>query len=136
MREFRTTFIETLVGLKHSLSRGTFVHSCYRHGHFPDSQTSISLANKTMREAIVDWYYDRSSIREVDTQHESPQDCSIHSFVPRLLNKFSLTSLPSNRLSFIFPFFSFCIPKLIFLYTYMHVGNDQLLTHHLITNFN
>ncbi|KAG6434431.1 hypothetical protein SASPL_106065 [Salvia splendens] len=46
MREFRKTFIETLVGLKNSLSRGVLVHSCYRHGHFPDSQTSISLANK------------------------------------------------------------------------------------------
>ncbi|KAL1551313.1 [Wnt protein] O-palmitoleoyl-L-serine hydrolase [Salvia divinorum] len=101
MKDFRKTFIKTLFGLKNSSSRGMFVHSCYRHGHFPFSETSISLANKTIREAIADWYYDRSYSRELDTQHESPQDCSIHSFVPKPLNKHSLTSLPHNRLCFI-----------------------------------
>ena len=31
--DFRNTFIGALLKLKHSLSRGMFVHSCYLHGH-------------------------------------------------------------------------------------------------------
>ncbi|XP_057772744.1 pectin acetylesterase 8-like isoform X3 [Salvia miltiorrhiza] len=103
MRDFRRTLIETLVELKNSSNRGMFVHSCYLHPHF-NSQgwwTNISLANKTIGKAIGDWYYDRSSIREVDTQNDSPRNCT-NILSPKSLHMKSLATLPHNRLKFIF----------------------------------
>ncbi|KAL1564989.1 [Wnt protein] O-palmitoleoyl-L-serine hydrolase [Salvia divinorum] len=79
MRDFRTTFIKTLERRIHnSPNRGLFVHSCYLHDHVlkSDEWTCLTLANRTMRQAVADWYFDRSSFREIDTKSDSPKNCT------------------------------------------------------------
>ena len=31
---------------------------------------------QTMRQAVADWYFDRSSFREIDTKSDSPKNCT------------------------------------------------------------
>ncbi|KAK4387698.1 Pectin acetylesterase 8 [Sesamum angolense] len=69
--------IKTLREVANSKSTGIFVHSCYRHGHFYDQEfwaNSPVLRDK----AIGDWYFERSSVQEIDTQNELPQNCTNH----------------------------------------------------------
>ncbi|KAL2242216.1 UNVERIFIED_CONTAM: Pectin acetylesterase 11 [Sesamum indicum] len=78
MKDYRATFIKELQGVKSS-STGIFVHSCYRHGHLHEREgwdKSPKLGNKTVAEAISDWYFDRSSFQEIDTQNELPRNCA------------------------------------------------------------
>ncbi|GFP85219.1 hypothetical protein PHJA_000665600, partial [Phtheirospermum japonicum] len=72
--EFQETFIETLQNLDYSPSRGLFVHTCYLHGHLflkPGWKCSRVvnnvLENKTIGDAIGDWYFDRSYFQQIDT---------------------------------------------------------------------
>ncbi|XP_057772738.1 pectin acetylesterase 7-like isoform X2 [Salvia miltiorrhiza] len=79
MRDFRSTFIKTLEQRVHNSSnRGMFVHSCYLHDHVlkSDEWTCLAIANRTMRQAVADWYFDRSSFREIDTKNDSPRNCT------------------------------------------------------------
>ncbi|KAL8491186.1 hypothetical protein ACS0TY_023004 [Phlomoides rotata] len=71
MKDFRRAFIETVMRLNKSPRRGIFVHSCLRHMHiftkngWIDSSGNV-LANKTIGEAVGDWYFDRSTFNEID----------------------------------------------------------------------
>ncbi|KAH6801384.1 hypothetical protein C2S52_001848 [Perilla frutescens var. hirtella] len=79
MRDFRSTFIKTLERrVDNSSSRGMFVHSCYLHDHVlkADEWTCLALANRTMRQVVADWYFDRSSFRKIDIRNESPRNCT------------------------------------------------------------
>ncbi|KAL0366372.1 UNVERIFIED_CONTAM: Pectin acetylesterase 11 [Sesamum radiatum] len=79
MKDYRATFIKELEEVKSS-STGIFIHSCYRHGHLHEREgwdKSPKLVNKTIAEAIGDWYFDRSSFQEIDTQNELPQNCTV-----------------------------------------------------------
>ncbi|KAG6425297.1 hypothetical protein SASPL_115725 [Salvia splendens] len=79
MRDFRRTFIRTLERRIHSSpKRGLFVHSCYLHDHVlkSDEWTCLTVANRTMRQAVADWYFDRTSFREIDTKSDSPKNCT------------------------------------------------------------
>ncbi|KAK4434229.1 Pectin acetylesterase 8 [Sesamum alatum] len=81
MKDFRAAMIKTLRGVAKSPSTGIFVHSCYRHGHFYDRNfwnNSPILGEKTIVKAVGDWYFDRSSVREIDTQNQLPQNCTNH----------------------------------------------------------
>ncbi|KAL8486783.1 hypothetical protein ACS0TY_023464 [Phlomoides rotata] len=81
MKDFRRAFIETVMRLNKSPSRGIFVHSCLRHMHiftkngWIDSSGNV-LANKTIGEAVGDWYFDRSTFNEIDIQNDSPWNCT------------------------------------------------------------
>ncbi|KAL6533698.1 hypothetical protein OROHE_013531 [Orobanche hederae] len=83
MQEFQKTFIDTLQNLKYSSSRGMFVHTCYVHTHIhTNKETACSflmnnlLKNKTVAEAIGDWYFDRSCFQEIDTSNNVPRNCT------------------------------------------------------------
>ncbi|KAL6533697.1 hypothetical protein OROHE_013530 [Orobanche hederae] len=83
MQEFQKTFIDTLQNLKYSSSRGMFVHTCYVHTHIHAKEhTTCSflmnnmLKNKTIAEAISDWYFDRSCFQEIDTSSNVPRNCT------------------------------------------------------------
>ncbi|GER54743.1 pectinacetylesterase family protein, partial [Striga asiatica] len=73
-QEFQQTFINTLQNLKFSASRGMYVHNCYLHTHIYLKSESVcsavgknTLENKSVAEAIGDWYFDRRSFRDIDT---------------------------------------------------------------------
>ncbi|KAK6158594.1 hypothetical protein DH2020_005908 [Rehmannia glutinosa] len=82
--DFRNALIETLQNLTNCSSRGMFVHSCYLHGHIGSKEewrcSSVGgnnvLANKTIGEAIGDWYFDRSYFQVIDTKNDVPRNCS------------------------------------------------------------
>ncbi|KAL8547147.1 hypothetical protein ACS0TY_006748 [Phlomoides rotata] len=99
MKDFRGAFIETLMKLDNSSSRGMFVHTCFRHGHIylRDGWTCSSvagnvLANKTIGEAIGDWYFDRSSFHEIYIQNDLPRNCT-SSLPDQSFNKICLAAL-------------------------------------------
>ncbi|XP_047944711.1 pectin acetylesterase 11-like [Salvia hispanica] len=103
MRDFRNTFIGALLKLKHSLSRGMFVHSCYLHGHIliiqewtcSSLQGNNILANKTIAQAISDWYFDRTSFRQIDVENDLPRNCS-SSLTPELFVHKCLATLSTH----------------------------------------
>ncbi|KAG8386906.1 hypothetical protein BUALT_Bualt03G0197500 [Buddleja alternifolia] len=79
IKDFRAALIKTLREISNSPSIGMFVHSCPRHGHFYDSggwNNLPSVGNKTIVNAIGDWFFDRGFVQEIDTQHDAPQHCS------------------------------------------------------------
>ncbi|KAH6830232.1 hypothetical protein C2S53_000201 [Perilla frutescens var. hirtella] len=81
MRGFRALFIEKLVKLDPNPSRGMFVHSFFRHGHLllRGGWTCSSvygnniLANKTIGQAVSDWYFDGNPFQMIDTQNSNPR---------------------------------------------------------------
>ncbi|KAL1551563.1 [Wnt protein] O-palmitoleoyl-L-serine hydrolase [Salvia divinorum] len=82
MKDFRNTFINTLKSTITD-SSGYFIHSCYRHGHMEDIQGSTcsslvgnNLANKTISQAVGDWYFDRSGFQEMDMLNDLPRNCT------------------------------------------------------------
>ncbi|EYU37453.1 hypothetical protein ABFS82_01G047200 [Erythranthe guttata] len=84
IKDFRNTFLETLKGVGNNPSRGLFINSCYIHdflylmGRY-NSPDSPKLHNKTIAQAIGDWYFNRSSVRLIDTKIDYPLDCKIGS---------------------------------------------------------
>ncbi|KAL3634024.1 hypothetical protein CASFOL_021078 [Castilleja foliolosa] len=76
MRDYGVAVTELLQEIRDSSSIGMFVHPCLRHGHFQEKSGwgwSYKLRNKTIAEAIGDWYYDRSGpFQEIDSDHEFP----------------------------------------------------------------
>ncbi|KAK4487311.1 hypothetical protein RD792_006081 [Penstemon davidsonii] len=77
---FRTTLLKTIPE-DHSSSRGIFIDSCYYHDQIYFNPkwigpTSPKLNNKTMSEAVGDWYFDRSSFQEIDMENDFPRDCT------------------------------------------------------------
>ncbi|XP_047939087.1 pectin acetylesterase 8-like isoform X2 [Salvia hispanica] len=78
IRDFRTTFLNTLEGLDDNPSRGLFISSCYVHDiiYTPGSwQGTPTFQNKTIQQAIGDWYFERNSVQIIDTEHSSPIRC-------------------------------------------------------------
>ncbi|KAL2517355.1 Pectin acetylesterase 8 [Abeliophyllum distichum] len=80
IKDFGMDFVESLPELGNTLSRGMFINSCYSHG-----QNSIftrkcsrfpTLSNKTIAEAIGDWYFERSPFQVIDTVPDVPRNCT------------------------------------------------------------
>ncbi|KAG6400392.1 hypothetical protein SASPL_137222 [Salvia splendens] len=77
--DFGPIFKKTLMKLDKSSSRGIFLDSCYLHTHILQRynwMTSPVLQNRTVREAIGDWFYDRSTFQEIDSLNLYPQSCT------------------------------------------------------------
>ncbi|XP_047964653.1 pectin acetylesterase 8-like [Salvia hispanica] len=77
--DFQTTFLKTLEKLDDNPSRGLFITSCYEHDFIYKQywQGTLTLQNKTIQQAVSDWYFERSSVALVDTQNLSPINCSV-----------------------------------------------------------
>ncbi|KAH6816827.1 hypothetical protein C2S51_000020 [Perilla frutescens var. frutescens] len=70
IKGFRPIMLETLMSLDYSSSRGIFVDSCFLHTHIQHTygwMCSTVLAHKTIGQAVGDWYFDRSTFREIET---------------------------------------------------------------------
>ncbi|KAL6529533.1 hypothetical protein OROGR_015156 [Orobanche gracilis] len=83
MKEFQKIFLQTLQNLDYSSVRGMFVHTCYLHCHLLakdewkcSSVVNNVLENKTVADAIGDWYFDRSRFQQIDTCNKMPRNCS------------------------------------------------------------
>ncbi|XP_042046897.1 pectin acetylesterase 7-like isoform X2 [Salvia splendens] len=96
MKDFRYTFINTLKSTiaDSSSRRGYFVHSCYLHGHMNYKRSSTcssfvgnGLANKTIAQAVGDWYFDRSEFQEMDMLNDLPRYCTSTDDQPTLEKK-------------------------------------------------
>ncbi|KAK6130720.1 hypothetical protein DH2020_035537 [Rehmannia glutinosa] len=76
MKDYGVALREKLEELRGSTSIGMFVHPCYRHGHFYEKlgwNASYKLKNKTIAQAVGDWFFDRSSLfQEIDTDNVYP----------------------------------------------------------------
>ncbi|MCD9638270.1 hypothetical protein HAX54_022141 [Datura stramonium] len=64
---FGVEFLKTFKELPPSFTRDYFLTSCYSHGDlripaFWFSASSPRLLNKTMNEAVADWYFERARV--------------------------------------------------------------------------
>ncbi|KAK2998124.1 hypothetical protein RJ639_025215 [Escallonia herrerae] len=79
-QDFRQAIIRALAALGRSSSRGMFINSCHTHCQTTlDSKwygpAASRLMNKTIGEAVGDWYYGRSGFQQIDHGHDWPQLC-------------------------------------------------------------
>ncbi|KVH91609.1 Pectinacetylesterase [Cynara cardunculus var. scolymus] len=81
MQDFRLEFLSALDGFFSSFSsRGMFINSCYAHCQTEMQETwlmsdSPMLNNKTIGEAIGDWFYERSPFQEIDCPYPCDKTC-------------------------------------------------------------
>ncbi|GER46901.1 pectinacetylesterase family protein [Striga asiatica] len=79
IKDFRNTFLETVKNTGDCPSRGLFIDSCYIHDHLWSTKrwSTPILNNKTVAEGVGDWFFDRSSVKMIDTQVDRPINCHI-----------------------------------------------------------
>ncbi|KAL8264009.1 hypothetical protein R6Q59_022139 [Mikania micrantha] len=81
IQEFRLEFLRALDGFFGTSSpRGMFINSCYAHCQTEIQETwfmsdSPMLSNKTIGEAVGDWFYDRSAFEEIDCPYPCDKTC-------------------------------------------------------------
>ncbi|XP_009776988.1 pectin acetylesterase 8-like isoform X1 [Nicotiana sylvestris] len=80
LQDFRLTFLEALNELGPSTSRGYFISSCHSHKGIEAQaywsyNNSPTLANKTIAEAVGDWFFDRSGFQEVYCPYPCGKSC-------------------------------------------------------------
>ncbi|XP_020550810.1 pectin acetylesterase 8-like isoform X2 [Sesamum indicum] len=80
MKEFRTTFLQTLKAIPDCPSRGMFINSCYIHDFLFSRarwnyQGPPSLGNKIIERVIGDWYFERCSAKAIDAETDHPLNC-------------------------------------------------------------
>ncbi|GER56205.1 pectinacetylesterase family protein [Striga asiatica] len=80
IKDFRNTFIETVNNSGDCSSRGLFINSCYIHDYLWSAQrwTSVTLKNKSIAQAIGDWYFDRATVKLIDTHSDHPINCNLY----------------------------------------------------------
>ncbi|CAI9784709.1 unnamed protein product [Fraxinus pennsylvanica] len=76
---FRLDFINALTGIGVPTSRGYYINSCYTHcqteGETWFGSHSPVLNNKTIAEAVGDWFFDRSQFQEIDCPYPCDKTC-------------------------------------------------------------
>ncbi|KAH6760815.1 hypothetical protein C2S52_008521 [Perilla frutescens var. hirtella] len=81
IHDFGNAFRETLMSIgDDNPSRGLFINSCYIHvfserNELWNSIGSPRLGNKTISQAVGDWFFDRSSVKLIDTHTNFPFNC-------------------------------------------------------------
>ncbi|XP_042004555.1 pectin acetylesterase 8-like [Salvia splendens] len=83
IQDFGTAFLETLMNIGDNPSRGVFIHACYSHTYLESNELwksigSPKLGNKTISGAVGDWYFDRSTVKLIDTNIDFPINCLPH----------------------------------------------------------
>ncbi|XP_060212721.1 pectin acetylesterase 8-like [Lycium barbarum] len=79
IQAFGVEFLKTFEGLSPSFTRGYFLTSCYSHGEIRSrgywfSPSSPRLLNKTINEAVADWYFERAGFQYIDL-YPCARDC-------------------------------------------------------------
>ncbi|XP_019252966.1 PREDICTED: pectin acetylesterase 8-like isoform X3 [Nicotiana attenuata] len=75
-------FLKAFLGLTPSFTRGYFITSCYSHGEivwtsYWFSPTSPRVLNKTIAEAVADWYFDRAGFHQYIHPYPCARDCAL-----------------------------------------------------------
>ncbi|CAN6442600.1 unnamed protein product [Victoria cruziana] len=86
LQGFRKKLLSTLNELPKSNSRGLFVNSCFSHcqtwmGSTWHSSDSPRLSNKTIAEAVGDWYFDREKVKLIDCPYSCNPTCHNSNFL-------------------------------------------------------
>ncbi|XP_073131930.1 pectin acetylesterase 8-like isoform X2 [Henckelia pumila] len=80
MQGFRAEFLYALSEIGSSTSRGYFINSCYAHCQTEMQETWLSagspvLNDKTIAEAMGDWFYDRRPFQKIDCPYPCDKTC-------------------------------------------------------------
>ncbi|KAM7497936.1 hypothetical protein LguiA_022350 [Lonicera macranthoides] len=80
LQGLRSEFLHTILnGLDNHSSRGLFMDSCYAHCQTlfgPKWQgTNVKLNDKTISDAVGDWFYDKGVVQLVDYKSDMPRWC-------------------------------------------------------------
>ncbi|XP_075102768.1 pectin acetylesterase 8-like [Nicotiana tabacum] len=77
---FGVEFLKAFEGLTPSYTRGYFITSCHTHSQiiwtsYWYSATSPRVLNKTIAEAVADWYFDRAGFHQYIDPYPCARDC-------------------------------------------------------------
>lgn len=80
LQGFRNDFLEALAEQGNS-TRGLFINSCFVHCQSETQETwftsdSPMLGNKTIANAVGDWFYDRSPFQKIDCPYPCDSTCN------------------------------------------------------------
>ncbi|XP_059275439.1 pectin acetylesterase 8-like isoform X1 [Lycium ferocissimum] len=80
LQVFRDEFLKTLEGLGPSSTRGYYINSCFSHCQTQQQAywfgpNSPRLFNKTIAEAVQDWFLDRNLFRQIDCPYPCDKTC-------------------------------------------------------------
>ncbi|KAF3330514.1 pectin acetylesterase 5-like protein [Carex littledalei] len=80
LQGMRTALLDGIRGVTEKKDWGIFVDSCFIHcqslkDYLWHSPNSPRINNKTIAEAVGDWYFDRSKVKEIDGQYPSNPSC-------------------------------------------------------------
>lgn len=80
MQGYRSQLLSALRSFKRSKTGGMFINSCFAHcqsefQHTWFAQDSPRLHNKTVAEAVGDWYFERSTFKEADCPYPCNPTC-------------------------------------------------------------
>lgn len=86
LQGFRNNMLNAIKGFSHYPQSGLFVNSCFAHCQSERQDTWFSdnsplIGNKPIALAVGDWYFDRSSIKDIDCAY--PCDKTCHNLVFR-----------------------------------------------------
>ncbi|XP_055806969.1 pectin acetylesterase 8-like [Solanum dulcamara] len=80
LQGFREDFLKALEGLGPSSTRGYYINSCFSHCQSQQQAywfgpNSPRLSNKTIAEAVGDWFLDRDQFRKIDCPYPCDKTC-------------------------------------------------------------
>ncbi|KAI3881437.1 hypothetical protein MKX03_009505 [Papaver bracteatum] len=77
---FRMSMLKELNQVQHNRNMGMFINACYSHCQTSTTNTwhsvdSPRINNKTIAEAVGDWYFNRKEVKEIDGPYPSNPTC-------------------------------------------------------------
>lgn len=91
---FRLEFLQALTDLGTSPSRGLFINSCHTHCQSQFQMKWLGdpysmLDNKSISDAVGEWFFHRRQIQVIDYVHNSPQQCVVDPIEPYACNNYT-----------------------------------------------
>ncbi|KAK1430794.1 hypothetical protein QVD17_13808 [Tagetes erecta] len=79
LQDFRSDFLGTVSSVIKSSAEGMFINTCYAHCQIDKAtwfaKATSKLDDKTIAEAVGDWFYDKNKFQKIDTEHVDPHYC-------------------------------------------------------------
>ncbi|KAK1430792.1 hypothetical protein QVD17_13805 [Tagetes erecta] len=79
LQDFRSDFLGTVSSVIKSSAEGMFINTCYAHCQTDKAtwfaKATSKLDDKTIAEAVGDWFYDKNKFQKIDTEHVDPHYC-------------------------------------------------------------
>ena len=78
VKDFGVALLDAINGLGDNPSRGLFINACFGHVFTENTElwtgTPCKLGDKTVQQAVGDWYFDRSPVKLI-TKSDVPTSC-------------------------------------------------------------